>query len=110
LLDPLHKSATRVAGCPPRTRLPARLEPVADPLFDEARFRAMARQHFGLHSVPPVAAAIKKGNWMTETEKETLWPTGRLVLEIPMKLWHQRCGAAPRKPSSYFGAGETSHS
>jgi hypothetical protein len=83
---------------------------VADPLFDEARLRAMARQHFGLHSVPRVAAAIKKGNWMTETEKETLWPTGRLVLEIPMKLWHQRCGAAPWKPSSYFGAGETSYS
>jgi hypothetical protein len=27
---------------------------------------------------------------MTETEKQTLGPTGRLVLEIPMKLWHQR--------------------
>jgi len=39
-----------------------------------------------------------------------LGPTGRLVLEIPMKLWHQLCGATPWTPSSCFGAGETSYS
>jgi hypothetical protein len=69
----------------------------------------MARQHFGLRSVPRVAAAIKKGNWMTETEKHTLGPTGRLVLEIPMKLWHQLCGAASWTESSWFGGVETFH-
>jgi hypothetical protein len=40
----LPRCATASVSAPPRDRL----EPVANLLLDEAGFRAMARQHFGL--------------------------------------------------------------